>query len=64
MLSKVLDFIFGKAPDIFDDKGNVVHKLPSERWQAWRDRFEKSADFDWRKHQGTKREVKKQIKKS
>ncbi len=64
MISKVLGFLFGKSPDIFDEKGNVVHKFSAEKWQAWRDRFEKNAEFDWRKHQGTKREVKKQIKKS
>lgn len=63
MISKVLDILFGKSPDIFDEKGNVVHKLPAERWQAWRDRFEKNPEFDWRQHRGTKREIKKQIKK-
>lgn len=64
MLSKVLQILFGKSPDIFDEKGNVVHKLPPERWQAWRDRFEKNPEYDWRHHQGTKREVKKQFKKN
>ena len=59
MVSKILDILFGKSPDIFDANGNVVHKLSDERWKAWRDRFEKNADFDWRKHRGTERVVRK-----
>lgn len=58
MLGKVFDFIFGKSPDIFDAQGNVLHKFPAEKWKAWRDRFEKSSDYDWRQHRGTKREIK------
>lgn len=26
----IIDFIFGKDPDIFDEKGNVSHKLPKK----------------------------------
>jgi hypothetical protein len=58
-MNKLLHFLFGKPADIFDAKGNVVHKLPEERWKAWRQRFEKSADYDWHHHRGTKREVHK-----
>ncbi len=54
MIGKVLDILFGKAPDIFDTKGNVLHKFPPEKWQAWRQRFEQS-DYNWRKHKGTER---------
>ena len=63
MVGKVLDFLFGKSPDIFDADGNVMHKFPPEKWKAWRERFEKNQSFDWRQHKGTEREVKKQIKK-
>lgn len=59
MLSSVLNFLFGKKPDIFDAQGNVVHKLPEDRWQAWRDRFDKNKNYDWRHHKGTEREFKK-----
>lgn len=62
MLNKVLDFIFGKAPDIFDAKGDVVHKLPPERWQQWNERFKKN-EFDWRKHKGTERKIAQSVKK-
>jgi len=58
-MSKLLDFIFGKAPDIFDSKGGVLHKLPQERWQQWNDRFQKSNDYNWRDHKGTERKISK-----
>lgn len=57
-MKKLLTFLFGKSPDIFDANGNVVHKLPDDRWKAWRDRFEKSASYDWRHHKGTERQIK------
>ena len=57
MISKVLDFLFGKSPDIFDADGNIVHKFPPEKWKAWNDRFA-AQDYDWRKHKGTERNVK------
>ncbi|MBX3022278.1 MAG: hypothetical protein KF799_11450 [Bdellovibrionales bacterium] len=59
MVSKILDILFGKTPDIFDANGNVVHKLPEERWKSWRERFEKNGDFNWRQHRGTERTVRK-----
>ena len=57
MISKVLDFLFGKSPDIFDANGNVLHKLPPEKWKAWRERFEKKSEYDWRRHRGTERKI-------
>jgi len=57
MLTKVLEFLFGKSPDIFDAQGNVLHKFPPEKWQAWKDRFEKDKNYDWRHHRGTERNV-------
>lgn len=57
MINKVLDFLFGKAPDIFDAEGNVVHKLPPEKWKNWRERFEKNKELNWRAHRGTERKI-------
>lgn len=57
-MGKLLDFIFGKAPDIFDAKGGVLHKLPEERWQKWNDRFKKN-EYNWRDHKGTERKIAK-----
>lgn len=64
MVSKLLDFLFGKSPDIFDAQGNVLHKLPPEKWKAWRERFEKKSEYDWRQHKGTKREISNTRKKN
>ena len=47
----LLDFLFGKDPDIFDDKGNVRHKLPDSKWDAWKKRF-RTTEYDWRAHTG------------
>ena len=58
-MKKIFDFIFGKKPDIFDAKGNVVHKLSDERWQGWLARFNKNPEFDWHHHKGTERIVRK-----
>ena len=52
-LNKVSDFLFGKDPDIFDDKGNVLHKLPKKKWDDWHNRFVKGEDYNWRTHKGT-----------
>jgi hypothetical protein len=56
MLNKVLDLLFGKAPDIFDSKGNVLHKLPEDRWKSWNERFQKR-EYNWRDHKGTERKI-------
>lgn len=48
----LLGFLFGKDPDIFDEKGQVRHKLPEQKWKAWKDRFAANPEFDWRKHMG------------
>lgn len=53
LLKSVGDFLFGKDPDIFDDKGNVVHKLPKKKWDMWNDRMKTSPDYNWRNHSGT-----------
>ena len=31
ILKAIGDFLVGKDPDIFDEKGNVSHKLPNWR---------------------------------
>lgn len=50
---KLLDFLFGKDPLIFDDKGNVSHNLPLKKWQDWQDRY-KTPQNNWRHHVGAK----------
>jgi hypothetical protein len=54
ILKKVSDFLFGKDPDIFDDKGQVLHKLPKRKWDDWHNRIVKGEEYNWRTHAGTK----------
>ncbi len=52
MLGKVFDFLFGKAPPIFDKSGNVRHNLPEEKWNAWNSRYQHGDEYNWRHHTG------------
>lgn len=52
ILKPVIDFIFGKDPDIFDANGNVSHKLPKKRWEAWQNRIKNDPHYNWRNHTG------------
>ncbi len=49
---KVLDFLFGKDPDIFDENGNVMHKFPKKKWEAWQNRMKSDPQLNWRNHSG------------
>ena len=53
LLNKLGDFLFGHKPDIFDDNGNVVHKLPKKKWDAWVARLKTDQHYNWRNHTGT-----------
>ncbi len=52
MLKAVGDFLFGKDPDIFDEKGNVSHKLPKKTWDLWHNRTKVDPQYNWRNHTG------------
>lgn len=54
LLKSVGQFLFGKDPDIFDDKGNVLHKLPKRKWDDWNNRIIKGSEYNWREHTGNK----------
>jgi hypothetical protein len=54
MLKKLMGFLFGNPPDIFDPDGQIRHNFPREKWRAWENRF-KTAEYDWRHHKGTQR---------
>lgn len=55
VLKAIGDFLFGKDPDIFDEKGRVLHKFPKDKWKEWDDRLKASPDYDWRKHTAKER---------
>ncbi|MCX7674608.1 MAG: hypothetical protein N2Z70_02110 [Bdellovibrionaceae bacterium] len=54
-MGKILDFLFGKDPDIFNAEGKVEHKLPKSYWDAWQARFRENPHYNWRLHSGQKR---------
>lgn len=54
MLTKVLGFLFGRDPQIFDKDGTVRHDLPKETWDAWQKRYTAGAEYNWRNHTGMK----------
>ena len=47
------DLLFGKDPDIFDEKGRVLHKHPKKKWDAWIQRMKTDPAYNWRNHRGT-----------
>jgi hypothetical protein len=49
---KILDFLFGKDPQIFDSEGNVVHDLGDKIWREWEERFQ-TEDYNWHHHKAT-----------
>ena len=53
-LKKITDLLFGKDPDIFDDKGKVIHKLPKKKWDDWHNKIIKGENYNWRMHTGSK----------
>ena len=50
----LLDILFGKAPKIFDDKGEVKHNHPKKKWDDWNKKYASSPEFNWKNHTGTK----------
>ncbi|MCC7405386.1 MAG: hypothetical protein IT288_13390 [Bdellovibrionales bacterium] len=54
IVNKLLDFLFGKNNDIFDEKGQVRHHLPPEKWESWQQRYQSSPDYNWKNHSGMK----------
>ncbi len=53
LLKSVGEFLFGKQADIFDEQGQVVHKHPKKKWEAWQNKFKTDPEYNWRNHTGT-----------
>jgi hypothetical protein len=53
LLKSIAEFLIGKDPEIFDEKGNVLHKHPKRKWDDWQNKYVKSDEYNWRKHTGT-----------
>jgi len=52
ILKAVGNFLFGKDPNIFDEKGQVMHKLPKKYWENWNNRIKLDPNYNWRHHSG------------
>ncbi len=48
----IADILGGKEPDIFDEKGQVAHKLPKKKWEAWNNKTKADPQNNWRNHTG------------
>lgn len=59
VVGKVLGFLFGNPPPIFDENGEVRHNLPKEKWDAWQNRYTRDGEYNWRNHTGMKAKEKK-----
>jgi hypothetical protein len=53
-MGSVLDFLFGKKPQIFDKDGKVRHELPKSKWDAWNGRYQQGSEYNWHNHSGMK----------
>ena len=51
---KLLNFLFGKKPGIFNKKGRVEHRLEDRSWAEWKNRYTEGIEYDWKNHSGTK----------
>ncbi len=54
IIKKITDFLFGKDPEIFDERGNVHHRISQKTWSKWKDKTKSDPAYNWRQHSGTK----------
>ena len=52
MMKRVMEFLFGKKPQIFDKDGSVRHDLGQSKWEAWNARYSQGEEYNWRNHTG------------
>jgi hypothetical protein len=53
-MGKILDFLFGKGPNIFTRTGEVQHNHPKKKWDDWNNRYQLGSEYNWRNHVGMK----------
>ncbi len=58
-MGKILGWLFGRSPAIFDKDGSVRHNLGDAKWEAWKQRYNASAEYNWRNHSGMRAKEKK-----
>ena len=50
----ILNFLFGKGPGIFNNKGRIQHDLKNNVWESWDDRYQNGPEYNWKNHSGMK----------
>lgn len=56
MFKKMIYFLFGRPPQIFDSKGEVCHKMDPQSWSSWKNRYKHDNEYNWKKHAGKTRQ--------
>lgn len=51
-MKKIMNFLFGHIPPIFDKNGDVRHDLSHSRWNRWKSQYNKGQAYNWKKHSG------------
>lgn len=51
-MKSILNFLFGKMPDIFSEKGEVDQTRTHQSWSKWKRRYKESFEYNWKKHTG------------
>ena len=52
MIQKILEFLGGKPPKIFNKEGEVQHELGEKRWREWKERNQDNPEYNWKQHAG------------
>lgn len=50
LFKKILYFLGGKPPEVIFKHGQITHEHSDEKWQKWKDRFEKNPSYDFKQH--------------
>ena len=50
-MKKIMNFLFGKKPPIFDSKGEISHDRKSS-FTKWKERYQNNETYNWKNHSG------------
>ncbi|MBT4760416.1 MAG: hypothetical protein HOO06_01855 [Bdellovibrionaceae bacterium] len=53
-MKKLLEFLLGKKPPIFNKDGAIEHPKNPRQWELWRKRYTSEAGRNWRNHAGVR----------
>ena len=50
-MKRIMDFLFGKKPPIFNSKGDIEHQREVS-FSKWKERYENDVNYNWKNHSG------------